>query len=96
MKRGIIPALVLAFICAAPPSLSGDRPIIAVFDVQTKRLKLSGDILDALADYLASMLTEKDKYQVVPRNELKKRQRQAPPGARIQNACCSVSKLIDA
>jgi len=66
---------LLAIIIIASSSLhAGDkRPIVAVFDVQAKRVKLSMDMLDALADYLASRLTETGKYQIVPRDQLKER-----------------------
>jgi TPR repeat protein len=53
---------------AARPST---KPIVAVFDIQTKRVHLSGAATSALTAYLASRLTSTGAYQVVPRDQLK-------------------------
>lgn len=49
------------------------RPVIAVFDVEVKRLDLSAGLLDGLGDHLATRLTETGHFQVVPRSMIKKR-----------------------
>jgi len=73
MRRGMPVSLLLAFVLVSNPASPGERPIIAVFDIQAKRIKLPRGMLDALTDYLASRLTETGKYQVVPRDQLKER-----------------------
>lgn len=74
MKKGFasLVAVVCLFTSLATKS-EGNRPIVAVFDIETKRVKLSAEMMDALADYLTSRLTETGKYQVVPRDQLRER-----------------------
>lgn len=49
-----------------------DRPIVAVFNIEAKGMKISADVLDRLTDYLGTQLAAQG-YLVVPRSELKKR-----------------------
>jgi len=51
----------------------GERPIVAVFSVELEGVKLTGQFRNSLANYLATRLTESGKYQVIPRDQLKKR-----------------------
>ena len=74
MKKGLAGFVAAVILLFAPSILGADRkPIVAVFDIEAKRIKLSGELLDELCDHLATRLTETGKYQVVPRSELKKR-----------------------
>lgn len=54
-------------------SLAGDKPVVAIFDIQTKRITLEADVLDLLADQLVTGLSASGKFQVVPRSQLKER-----------------------
>jgi len=49
------------------------RPIVAVFDVEAKGIKLSVSLLERLSDYLSSRLAETGRFMVIPRDDLKKR-----------------------
>ena len=49
------------------------RPIVAVFDIETKNVSLKRSFVDALSDYLITRLAETGNYRVVPRAELKQR-----------------------
>jgi hypothetical protein len=49
-----------------------DQPLLAVFDIQVKRIELDPGLVTGLTDYLASRLVETGKYKVVPRAQLKK------------------------
>ncbi len=50
-----------------------EKPVVAVFDIETQLVKLSAPVLNGMSDYLASLLAESGVFQVVPRSELKKR-----------------------
>ncbi len=52
------------------------RPIVAVFDVQTARLKLADDLRQTLSDQAATELAAMARYRVVPRAQLRARLRQ--------------------
>lgn len=54
---------------AAQPA---SKPIVAVFEMHTKRVKLRRGATAALTAYLASRLTSSGAYQVVPRDQLRK------------------------
>ena len=74
MKKRLSGLIVAVVLFLAPSILGGDRkPIVAVFDVEVKRVKLSKSLLDGLSDYLATKLAGTGKYQIVPRDQLKKR-----------------------
>ncbi|MBN2497821.1 MAG: SEL1-like repeat protein [Deltaproteobacteria bacterium] len=47
--------------------------IVAVFDVEARRVALDRDALSALTDYLAARLAESGRFEVVPRSEIKAR-----------------------
>ena len=53
-------------------ALAQDRPILAVFDVEAKRVNLRKDVLDGLADHLWTLMGKRG-YQGVPRSQLKAR-----------------------
>lgn len=52
------------------------RPIVAVFDIELKRVRLAKDLLSALWETMTTKLTESGRYQVVPRDKLKARLKQ--------------------
>ncbi len=61
-----------------PGSAAGaDRtPIVAVFDMEATRVKITRQELRDLSDHLATLLTSTGRYQVVPRSELRARLQQ--------------------
>jgi hypothetical protein len=65
--------MVLVVMLAANSIGKDKKSIVAVFDVQSKRIKLSRDLLDALSDQMSIRLTEAGIYKVVPREQLKAR-----------------------
>lgn len=73
MKRIFAIVTAVGSIFMSPSGICSERPIVAVFDVEAKRVDLSHDLLDALADYLATKLAETGKYQVVPRDQIRER-----------------------
>jgi len=61
-----LPAVSLA-------QVPGPRPVVAVFDMELKRIRLSKKLLEGLSDYLATRLAETSRFRVVPRHKLKDR-----------------------
>ncbi|MCK5795750.1 MAG: PEGA domain-containing protein [Deltaproteobacteria bacterium] len=49
------------------------KPIVAVFSIETKGVKLDASSLDRLTAYLSSTLAATGRYEVVPRDQVKKR-----------------------
>jgi hypothetical protein len=76
-KRPISPAgLVLAALlgCLAPATAAeAGKPIIVVFSIEAKGLKLKARTLSTLSDYLATRLAATGAFQVVPREEIRRR-----------------------
>ena len=70
--RGALLGLALGAVLWAPLVLTAQRkPIVAVFDVEAKRIKLDRAALSALSSYLGSRLSESGVYEVVPPDKLK-------------------------
>ena len=42
------------------------KPVVAVFEIQAKRVKPKADLLQVLTEYLATALSETGKYDVIP------------------------------
>lgn len=53
------------------------KPIVAVFDIELRRVRLSKALVEALWETLTTKLTESGAYQVVPKDKLKSRLRKA-------------------
>ena len=72
---GVVGAAVLTLLL--PQRAQADnKPIIAVFNITVQgKLRLKADVLRNLTDYLASQLTAKGHYKVVPRDQLANRLR---------------------
>jgi formylglycine-generating enzyme required for sulfatase activity len=66
-------ALLLAWLAAGPALAADARPVVAVFNVEGKRIKLDRALADALADHAAALLTETGRFQVVPRGQIRER-----------------------
>jgi len=69
MTRIIAFTLSLAMLPALP--VHAAKPVIAVFDVEGKNL--SSDLRGVLSDYFATRLAASRKYQVMPRDDIKRR-----------------------
>lgn len=65
----LLPALFLA----TPVASQEHKPVVAVFNIQVKRIKRAPALLDGLSEHLATRLAETGKFQVAPRDQLKKR-----------------------
>jgi len=65
--------IAAALLLPAAAQAAERRPIVAVFDVEAKGIKLSVSLLERLSDYLSSRLAETGRYMVIPRDDLKKR-----------------------
>jgi hypothetical protein len=61
----ILLVLILSIVARAE-----NLPIVAVFDVEVKGIKIDAGMLDRLTDYLCSLIAQKS-YQIVPRSKLK-------------------------
>lgn len=72
--KTLIGCLVLLALIPAAGALAGDKkPIVAVFDVQAKRIQLDAKLIEVLSDHLTARLTESGSYQVVSRADIKSR-----------------------
>jgi len=73
MNRCIV-VVVFSLFCAASSGLGGERPIVAVFDMEDRGSGLSDEALDNLTNYLVVMMAG-GGYQVIPREEIRERLR---------------------
>ena len=48
-------------------------PVVAVFLIENRGSPLSPDELLALTDYLSTKLGERGKFQIIPRDEIRRR-----------------------
>jgi formylglycine-generating enzyme required for sulfatase activity len=66
---------VLLLLTTPPPSAraASGRPILAVFDFEVKRLPMDKKRLSELSDYFVDSLAATGAFQVVPRDQLKRR-----------------------
>jgi hypothetical protein len=66
--------MVLVLVLASSNVLAEEFvPVVAVFEIENRGSPLSGDELVALTDYLGTKLGEQGRYQIIPRQEIKKR-----------------------
>jgi len=69
-------AALLFFTLGAPPAaaqVSAKKPIVAVFNIEDKGAGLSRGLLIRLSDFMAMNLATTRNYQLVPRDQIKKR-----------------------
>lgn len=52
--------------CTTSMVQAQDKPVVAVFEIQAKRIKPKADLLQVLTEYLATALSETGKYDVIP------------------------------
>jgi protein-disulfide isomerase len=60
-------------IIAAPVQAAEGGPVVAVFNIETQRVRLSASILGSLSDYWAAQIASSGAFRVVPRDQLKQR-----------------------
>jgi hypothetical protein len=73
MRSVIAAVLSTTCVCMDAGAAEDKKPILAVFNIEVQRAKLSEEAIVALSDYLATQIAETGLYQIVPRDELKKR-----------------------
>ena len=74
IARGICSLLICLL---ASPALAGEeKPIVAVFPIEAKRVKIRRKTLEVLNVFLPARLAASGAFQVVPRRELADRMRQ--------------------
>ncbi len=67
-------AVILAVLLVGSVVRAADpAPVVAVFEIENRGSPLSEDELVALTDYLGTKLGEGGRYQIIPRQEIKKR-----------------------
>jgi len=78
-SRAILLVFLVALL-ASSGARSQDRqkspkppPVVAVFEIENRGSPLTGDELIALTDYLGTKLGERGRFQIIPRQEIKKR-----------------------
>lgn len=73
MPRARVVSLLLTLSFAHPRESGAEekKPIVAVFELEARGLKLTPTLLGSLTSYLASRLTESGEYEVVPQDRLK-------------------------
>ncbi len=80
LSRAIILITLAAVLTVSPDAHSQGKkppPVVAVFEIENRGSPLSYDELIALTDYLGTRLGEHGRYQIIPRQEIKKRLVQA-------------------
>ncbi|MBN2493511.1 MAG: hypothetical protein JXR96_02875 [Deltaproteobacteria bacterium] len=70
--RRVSAVLTLCVLCAGLELGAAEAPVVVVFEIQQKRSRLAADLLGALTDYLATAISERGSYRVVPPETLKR------------------------
>jgi TPR repeat protein len=73
--RRLLASLATLTALAAPAAARADAgpPVVAVFDVEARGVKLAADVLDRLSSYVTGRVGEGGRFQVVPRDQIKAR-----------------------
>jgi hypothetical protein len=66
-------AALMTFSLPAQAQEKKPPPVVAVFEIENRGSPLTGDELIALTDYLGTRLGERGRFQIIPRQEIKKR-----------------------
>lgn len=72
MKRtGLVVAVLLS--CLLPgPRVEAKKTIVAVFNIEFRRVRLARSVQEALRDFIETKMTASGVYEVVPPDQLKK------------------------
>ncbi len=72
MKQVSLSVLLVSLFIWTPSGVAEEKkPIVAVFDIQTQRIKLKKLLRQALSDYLVNQVAGTGYFQVVPRAQLR-------------------------
>jgi hypothetical protein len=73
MRHGLAAAAALTALLAGLPGASAEerKPVVAVFGIEVRDLRLKPTVLVSLTAYLASKLSESGEFEVVPQDKLK-------------------------
>jgi len=66
-------AVCLMFLAQPSPAAAGEKPVVAVFDIETQGVDLSPEMLERLSEYLGSRMAAAGQFQVVPREQIRER-----------------------
>jgi hypothetical protein len=66
-------AALMTFSLPAQAQDKKPPPVVAVFEIENRGSPLTGDELIALTDYLGTKLGERGRFQIIPRQEIRKR-----------------------
>jgi|GEM_PF-1520957 len=76
LLRGVSVSLVVMLCLCAGPAWGQQKdpaPVTAVFRIENRGSELSTAEVDALTDYLATKLGEQGRFQIIPREEIRRR-----------------------
>ncbi|HSA21615.1 MAG TPA: hypothetical protein P5076_09210, partial [Myxococcota bacterium] len=75
MKNLAVVGVLASVLCGGLASAGEARkvPVIAIFLMESKGSPLSADEAASLTDYMSAKLGEGGKFQIIPRDEIKKR-----------------------
>ena len=65
MLRYFANVVILSVLCCATTLQAGEKPIVAVFNIEDRGTGLEQNLLDQLSDFLATRLAEVGDYQIV-------------------------------
>jgi len=65
--------LTVLLLASHAPAQQRKAPFVAVFDIEIKGIDLSDDERESLSNYLATRMAETGAFQVIPREEIRKR-----------------------
>lgn len=71
--KGILASLAAALLASSSPALADERPVVVVFDVETRRIALASDLLDSLGVLETTLLAISGKFRVLARADLRAR-----------------------
>ena len=73
--RAFTPLALAALMTFSIPAQAQKKPppVVAVFEIENRGSPLTGDELIALTDYLGTKLGERGRFQIIPRQEIRKR-----------------------
>jgi len=76
MTGRLTPILLIFLSAVSFPARAQQKkpsPVVAVFEIENRGSPLTGDELIALTEYLGTKLGERGRFQIIPRQEIKKR-----------------------
>lgn len=71
MRPRCLPILAWILLPGLSVQAAPERPVVAVFSVESKGANLKAPIIESLSEFIAAQLTASGQYTVVPRSELR-------------------------